>query len=351
MQSNMTYSPARLPPKEFSGRPFWRAVLFLVMAGLAPLPLHAGQPELSLPLDCTVGETCWLVNLVDRQPGPGQTDFRCGDLSYDTHKGTDFAIANDAEMHKGVAVLAAAPGRVLRVRDGIPASTLQDLQSGTALRDKECGNGLVIDHGDGWSTQYCHLKSGSLRVVAGQQVNRGTPLGEIGRSGRTEFPHLHLAVRHGDAVIDPFTGDTNIGICNPHVETGGLWAANLRQTLHYPGPQPFHLGFATGIPAKADIEAGRLSAAHFDEKSPALVFWAEAFSLAKGDQVTLTLVGPEGELIGDHRIEIDRPLAKWHGFTGRNRRDDGWAKGTYMGQISITRDGKTVSKKATAVVE
>ncbi len=247
MQSNITIRPTRYG----ATWSVWRFALLFGILGLAPLPLHAGPPELSLPLDCKIGETCWLVNLVDRQPGPGRTDFRCGDLSYDTHKGTDFAIANDAEMQKGVAVLAAAPGRVLRVRDGMPASTLQDLQSGTALRDRECGNGMVIDHGDGWSTQYCHLKAGTLRVVAGQQVNRGTPLGDIGRSGRSEFPHVHLAVRHGDAVIDPFTGDSNIGICNPQAETGGLWAADLRQTLDYPGPQPFHLGFATGIPAKA----------------------------------------------------------------------------------------------------
>ena len=134
MQSNITIRPTRYG----ATWSVWRFALLFGILGLAPLPLHAGPPELSLPLDCKIGETCWLVNLVDRQPGPGRTDFRGGDLSYDTHKGTDFAIANDAEMQKGVADLAAAPGRVLRVRDGMPASTLQDLQSGTALRDTNC---------------------------------------------------------------------------------------------------------------------------------------------------------------------------------------------------------------------
>ena len=67
--------------------------------------------------------------------------------------------------------------------------------------------------------------------------------------------------------------------------------------------------------------------------------------------MSLTLIGPEGELIGNHRLEIDRPLAKLHGFTGRNRRGEWWAKGTYLGQISITRDGKTVSKKRSATIE
>ncbi|MEX0694394.1 MAG: M23 family metallopeptidase [Rhodospirillales bacterium] len=344
MQSNNTHYPARYVTR-------WRIILLLGILGFQPMPLQAGPPELSLPLDCKVGETCWLVNLVDRQPGPGRTDFRCGALSYDTHKGTDFAIANDAEMRKGVSVLAAAPGRVLRVRDGEPDSTPQDLQSATALRGRECGNGLVIDHGDGWSTQYCHLKAGTLRVVSGQQVDRATPLGEVGRSGRSEFPHVHLAVRQGDTVIDPFSGDTSIGLCNPQAETDGLWAENLRDVLQYPGPQPFHLGFAAGIPAKADIEAGRLSSVRFGNNAPALVFWAEAFTLSKGDKITLTLTGPGSELIADHHLEIDRPLAKWHGFTGRKRRGTAWESGEYQGRMLIERGGARVEKSATSTVE
>jgi len=95
--------------------------VFSVFAGsAAPGRAWAGPPELSLPAACDPGRTCWLVNFVDHDPGPGAQDYRCGRLSYDTHKGTDIAIANDAVMNSGVNVLAAAPGRVLRVRDGEP---------------------------------------------------------------------------------------------------------------------------------------------------------------------------------------------------------------------------------------
>jgi hypothetical protein len=76
MQSNITIRPTRYG----ATWSVWRFALLFGILGLAPLPLHAGPPELSLPLDCKIGETCWLVNLVDRQPGPGRTDFRCGDL-------------------------------------------------------------------------------------------------------------------------------------------------------------------------------------------------------------------------------------------------------------------------------
>ena len=171
--------------------PLQKNLLALVLGICMHFPAWAGAeaPVLSLPADCVPGTTCWLVNFVDHDPGPEARDYRCGRLSYDTHKGTDIAIANDAVMHKGVDVLAAAPGRVLRVRDGVADSTKADLESATALRGRECGNGLVIDHGDDWTTQYCHMKAGSIRVQPGDRVERGAVLGRIGRSGRSEFPH------------------------------------------------------------------------------------------------------------------------------------------------------------------
>jgi hypothetical protein len=326
--------------------------VFSVFAGSAmPGRAWAQPPELSLPVACDPGRTCWLVNLVDHDPGPGAQDYRCGRLSYDTHKGTDIAIANDAVMNSGVNVLAAAPGRVLRVRDGEPDSTRADLQSGTALRGRECGNGLLIDHGDGWTTQYCHMKAGSLTVGPGEQVSRGAVLGRIGRSGRTEFPHIHITLRRDKTVIDPFTGDSSLGVCDTVGGRQGLWAPDAAAALAYPGPQPFHLGFATGRPKNDDIEAGRLTDSRFGADVAALVFYAEVFSLTRGDRIILSLSAPDGSLIADNRVEIDRPLAKWHGFTGRKKRGDGWTAGTYTGRISVTRGGAVVEKSATAVVE
>ena len=91
-------------------------------------------------------------------PGPAATDFTCGPLSYDGHDGTDIALPTRAAMAEGVAVLAAAPGTVTGIRDGIA-------DFAPVIQGKECGNGVVIDHGAGWVTQYCHLRQGS---VAGQ---------------------------------------------------------------------------------------------------------------------------------------------------------------------------------------
>jgi len=326
-------------------------VLLAVVIAVSADSARAEAPVLSLPADCDVGKTCWLVNFVDHDPGPGTQDFRCGHLSYNTHKGTDIAIADDAAMRRGVRVLAAAPGRVARVRDGVADSTKADLQSATALRGRECGNGLVIEHAGGWSTQYCHMKAGSLRVQPGDTVGRGAVLGEIGRSGRSEFPHIHMTVRDGTRVIDPFTATSNINACNVAARPAGLWAPDVAAALTYPGPQPFNAGFATGAPTKAEIEAGTLAETRFAAHVPALVFWAEAFSLDRGDRIVLTLSAPDGTRVAEHQTVIDRPLAKWHGFAGRKRRGAAWDAGIYTGRIEITRGGDVVVNSATATVE
>ena len=71
-------------------------------------------------------------------------------------------------------------------------------------RGQDCGNGVLVDHGDGWETQYCHMKQGSVRVTSGDAVGAGAVLGQIGQSGMAAFPHLHLSVRHNADKIDPF---------------------------------------------------------------------------------------------------------------------------------------------------
>ena len=324
------------------------------VAGLMLVSQYASAepPTLSLPVDCEIGRSCWLVNFVDHDPGPGATDYRCGGLSYDTHKGTDIAIRNDAAMKNGVRVLAAAPGKVAGTRDGMGNSTKADLESVARLRGRDCGNGVRIEHADGWSTQYCHMMKGSIRVRTGDVVARGQVLGTIGRSGRTEFPHIHLSLRQGERVIDPFTGDSNVAACRTAADdAGSLWDPALKDALAYPGPQPFNLGFASKPPKTAEIESGILAATTFPAESAALVFFAEAFSLKKDDILTLTLTAPDGATVADHTITLDRPLAKGHWFTGRKRRGTGWETGLYTGTITITRDGVAVAKSATARVE
>src|SRR6266511_4821866 len=160
---------------------------------------------LDLPLVCRLGETCWVANYVDVDPTEAARDFRCKGRTYNTHDGTDFAIRDRGVMEQGVPVVASAPGIVRRVRDGVEDAALTDQASRTRIAGRECGNGVVLEHDGGWQTQYCHLRRGSIQVRVGERVERGSRLGMVGLSGKTEFPHVQLTVRRNGQVIDPFT--------------------------------------------------------------------------------------------------------------------------------------------------
>ena len=88
------------------------AALALMLAP-APAPTPSATtppPVFSLPLACTLGQTCEVQHYVDRDPGPGVRDYRCGPQSYQGHDGIDFRLPDMAAQRRGVDVLAAAAG-------------------------------------------------------------------------------------------------------------------------------------------------------------------------------------------------------------------------------------------------
>jgi hypothetical protein len=181
----------------------WRRVAMFGAVLAAPLAARAQTIELKLPIDCEVGRSCFIQNYVDHDASPNARDYQCGTLTYNDHDGTDFRLTSLVAQRAGVNVLAVADGQILRMRDGV-VDVLQKPSETPPADDRACGNGIVISHADGWETQYCHLARGSVTVKPGDRVAGGQSIARVGLSGRTQFPHLHLTVRHRGRVIDPF---------------------------------------------------------------------------------------------------------------------------------------------------
>ncbi|MGO1551851.1 MAG: M23 family metallopeptidase [Micrococcaceae bacterium] len=68
-------------------------------------------------------------------------------------------------------------------------SFLRDVLLGTRA---VLGNRVIVRHDDGTFAAYAHLKRGSLAVRVGQRVDAGEMLAEVGNTGNTSEPHLHV---------------------------------------------------------------------------------------------------------------------------------------------------------------
>ena len=94
------------------------------------------------------------------------------------HKGLDFAGPS------GTPVMAAAAGRVIY-----------------AARKGSYGNLIELDHGNGVTTRYAHLRD--INVSKGDTVEMGEMIGTVGSTGASTGPHLHWEVRVFERAKNP----------------------------------------------------------------------------------------------------------------------------------------------------
>ncbi len=321
----------------------WAAAL--LAAWLMPAPAAAAETlKLDFPLECTPGLSCWIPSYVDHDPTKGIRDYACGKATYNgtsgtvsIHKGTDIAIRDKAAMRAGVPVLAAAAGRIIGLRDGMADIGIREAGGLKALKGKDCGNGVMIRHAGGWSTQYCHMLKGSIAVKKDEEVTAGQPIGLVGLSGATSYPHLHLTVRKGKEIVDPFVGLARKDECGPG--EAPLWKADVLAKLPYRPTALYSSGFATGRPIPEKARDGAYRAKTLKRDAPALVLWVDMFRVRKGDRLSFTITGPGSSKVFRRAADIEKDQARRFAYAGIRRKSPLWAPGVYRGQVKLVREG------------
>ena len=282
----------------------------------------------------------------DVQPGPERKDPFCGTATYEGHDGTDIRVISMRDVARGVPVFAMADGTVFQTRDGVEDRLIRSKAEADAISRIGCGNAVVIDHGDGYRTRYCHMRKGSVAVRSGDKVTRGQQIGMIGSSGLAEFPHVEVAVMKDRKPVDPATGQSlEAGCLTDPATAAPLFSKEDAAKLGKGESQMIGIGVA-GEKLEHNKLAEDGPPPPATTASQVRLGWAWVVNLHQGDRLQVKLTGPEG-LVSDQTSEpMNVPKATYSAFSGKR----GAPKpGDYEVYAAIIRDGKPVLEKTERV--
>lgn len=296
-ESTLDPENGSIPPSE---RELARELIELYVVTFGPLstspPGEEPPPFLFFPVGGRLGEDLLTLSFVDLDPGPGVLDMDCKDQAENGHQGNDTLVRTFAEQEVGVPVLAMSDGVVVAAHDGEVDQNVAGSESPS--------NFLIIDHGFGREVWYWHLKRDSLSVSVGETVLAGQQIAQVGSSGNSEAPHLHLEVRIDGVAVEPYGGPCNpresLWLSQPAVRRDtylldfGVTTANLANEPDWPARWP-----ATGQVGLSD---------------PLLRVWFLGANLPPGASWKVRFRRPDGSFVQYDQPQSFGNTEKWRRF-------------------------------------
>lgn len=108
-------------------------------------------------------------------------------FGYRTHP-----ITGKPDFHTGIDICAPRGTRIMAAIGG----TVKEITF-----SKIYGNVIVLNHGGGFETRYCHCDK--ILAPKGAKIKRGEAIALVGSTGETTGPHLHFEMRKDNVAADP----------------------------------------------------------------------------------------------------------------------------------------------------
>lgn len=161
----------------------------LVISSSLARASSADQPVLNFPLDTT--NRTWKLTQGAKTGTHTDTSAYALDFSDTVNEN---GILKDLTGIEDVPILAAAGGEVV---NAVWWKTIKN----APIEDKDPGNYIIIKHGNGFTTSYCHLKYNSIPEslrTPGAKVTSGQFIGIMDETGSADGIHLHFVVKRNN---------------------------------------------------------------------------------------------------------------------------------------------------------
>ncbi len=226
----------------------------------------------------TAGVNWRITNFADLDVRPGTLrDFNGGEFTYDTdsfgHDAIDLTPGPFSRTDAGARVFAAADGVVAFINDG---AFDRNTAFGTSVPPV---NYVTISHGNGWATEYLHLRRDSVSVKVGDAVMAGDFLGWMGSSGQSTGAHVHFSVTYNNHSVETMLDQSTYWVTPP------AYPADYRHVLGS--------GFSTQAPTSSEWDEQPSDIRTF-VRGGSVYFWIMAGAMMPGDIRTVRFFRPDG---------------------------------------------------------